>query len=257
MNDFVDDLFGLKGKVAIVTGGGSGLGHGYSVNLAKAGATVVVFGRKLEPLTKTVNEITAAGGNAIAMQGDITKVSEIESTMKTIVEQFGRLDILVNNAGTEIAEPVFDVTEEHFQTILDVNLKGTYMAAKTAAKYMKEQKSGKIVNIASLGSFIGLAESTVYCCSKGAVVQFTKALSLELAPFGVNVNAIAPGYFLTEMTRPFFEDEKHSAWILDRIPLKKVGTEDDLAGTAVFLSSKASDYITGQTLIVDGGWLAG
>lgn len=257
MKGFTGNLFGLEGKAAMVTGGGSGLGHGYSINLAKAGAAVICFGRKEEALNKTVNEIKDFGGNAIAMTGDVSKTADLEETMKTIVSRYGALDILVNNAGTEIAEPVFDVTEEHFQSIMDINLKGTFFAAKTAANYMKEKKSGKIINIASLGSFIGLAESTVYCCSKGAVAQFTKALSLELAPYQIQVNAIAPGYFLTEMTKPFFEDEKHSAWILERIPLGKIGTEEDLAGTAVFLSSKASDYMTGQTLIVDGGWLAG
>ncbi len=257
MMSFTKDLFGLKGKVAMVTGGGSGLGHGYSVNLARAGAAVACFGRSLEPLERTVKEIKEEGGEAIALPGDITEVSQIEEAMSAIVNKYGKMDILINNAGTEIAEPVCEVTEEHFAEIIDVNVKGTFMAAKIAAKYMKEQKAGKIINIASLGSFIGLAESTVYCCSKGAVMQFTKALSLELAPFQIQVNAIAPGYFLTEMTKPFFEDEKHSAWILERIPLGRIGTEEDLAGTAIFLSSKASDYITGQTFIVDGGWLAG
>jgi NAD(P)-dependent dehydrogenase (short-subunit alcohol dehydrogenase family) len=256
MKSFRDELFELEGKIAFVTGGGKGLGHGYSVNLAKAGATVICFGRSLEPLEKTVKEITNFGGKAMVIQGDITQLKSIESAMEKVVSIYGQIDILVNNAGTEIPEMIFDVTEDHFEKIMDVNIKGTYMAAKVAAGYMREQKSGKIINIASLGSFIGLAESTVYCCSKGAVMQFTKALSIELAPYNIQVNAIAPGYFLTEMTKPFFEDEKHSAWILERIPLNRIGTEDDLAGTAIFLSAKASDYMTGQTLIVDGGWLA-
>lgn len=251
------NLFDLSGKTALVTGGGSGLGHGYSVNLASAGAHVVVFGRHLEPLEKTVEEIRAAGGSAEAMTGDITDLQSIHDTVKKVVDRHGSIDIVVNNAGTEIAEPVFEVTEEHFDTIVRVNLKGTFMMAKECAGYMAKQKSGKIINICSLGSFIGLRTSTVYCSTKGAVLQFTKALALELSPYGVQVNAIAPGYFMTEMTRPFFEDPVHGAWIKEHIPLGRVGTEDDLAGTVIFLASKASDYITGQTILVDGGWMAG
>lgn len=251
------ELFSLKGKVALVTGGGSGLGHGYSVNLAKAGAFVVVFGRREAPLLETVQEIKENGGDAVAVTGDITSISSIEETVKKIVTEYGTIDILVNNAGTEIAEPVFEVTESHFDTIMSVNIKGTYMMAKEAAKYMAEKKAGKIINIASLGSFIGLADSTVYCSSKGAVMQFTKALAVELAKYNIQVNAIAPGYFMTEMTKPFFDDPDHGSWIKERIPLGYVGTEDDLAGTAIFLASKASDYITGQTILVDGGWMAG
>lgn len=246
----------MTGKTAIVTGGGNGLGHGYSISLAKAGATVIVLGRNEINLKATVEEIRAFGGNAFPVQCDVSKVYDIKDTMTSIIGQFGKIDILVNNAGTEIAEPVFDVTEEHFDTIMDVNIKGTYMMAKEAAAYMAKEKSGKIINIASLGSFIGLADSTVYCSSKGAVVQFTKALAIELAKFNIQVNAIAPGYFLTEMTKPFFEDEKHSAWIKNRIPLGYVGTEAELAGTVIFLASRASDYITGQTILVDGGWMA-
>lgn len=251
------DLFDLRGKVALVTGGGSGLGHGYSVNLAKAGALVIVFGRKEGPLQKTVEEIEKAGGKAEALTGDITDFASIEKTVEYIVKTYGHIDILVNNAGTEIAEPLFDVTEEHFDTIISVNLKGTYMMAKEAAKYMAEQKSGKIINIASLGSYIGLQDSTVYCSSKGAVMQLTKAFAVELAKYNIQVNAIAPGYFLTEMTKPFFDDPEHGTWIKERIPLGYVGTENELAGIAIFLAAKASDYITGQTILVDGGWMAG
>ena len=251
------ELFDLNGKVAIVTGGGSGLGHGYSINLAKAGATVYMFGRSEKPLKETADEIAAFGGTAYACIGDITSTTDIADTVKNVYDKEGHIDILVNNAGTEIAEPFLSVTEEHFDTIMGVNIKGTYMMAKEVAAYMTKQKSGKIINIASLGSYIGLADSTVYCSSKGAVVQFTKAIAIELAKYNIQVNAIAPGYFMTEMTRPFFEDEDHSKWIKERIPLGYVGTEADLAGTVIFLASHASDYVTGQTILVDGGWMAG
>lgn len=251
------DLFDLGGKVAVITGGGSGLGHGYSVNLAKAGAVSVMIGRREGPLQETKKEIEAFGGKADFFLADVSNRADIRRCVDEIYEKYGKIDILVNNAGTEIAEPVWDVTEEHFDKIISVNLKGTYMTAQAVAEKMALKKSGKIINIASLGSFIGLQDSTVYCSSKGAVMQLTKALAIELSKDGINVNAIAPGYFMTEMTKGFFEDEKHGGWIRSRIPLGYVGTEDELAGTVIFLASKASDYITGQTIIVDGGWMAG
>lgn len=247
-------LFDLAGKTAVVTGAGRGLGHGYAVNLARAGAKVACIGREKESLLSTVRDIVKAGGTASAFVCDIADADNREIAVSEIIGTFGGIDILINNAGTEIAEPFEKVTEEHFDKIMSVNIKGTYMMTQTVSKHMKN--GGKIINIASLGSYIGLSGSTVYCCSKGAVSQFTKALAVELAGRKIQVNAIAPGYFLTEMTAGFFEDEKHSAWISDRIPLGRIGTEDDLAGTVVFLSSAASDYITGQTVIVDGGWLA-
>jgi 2-deoxy-D-gluconate 3-dehydrogenase len=164
--------------------------------------------------------------------------------------------VVVNNAGTEIAKDADDVLESDFDTIIGVNLKGTYFVAQAAAKVMKARKAGKIINIGSLGSQIGLAGSTVYCSSKGGVLLFTRALAIELAPHNVQVNAIGPGYFRTPMTEPFFQDPAHNEWIANRIPAGRVGTTDDLAGTVVFLASKASDYITGQIIYVDGGWLA-
>lgn len=251
------ELFNLQGKAALVTGGGSGLGHGYAINLAKAGATVYVFGRNGDRLCSTVDEITALNGTGYSCVGDITDSDDIANAVRMVYEREGHIDILVNNAGTEIAEPFLTVTEEHFDTIMNVNIKGTYMMAKEVASYMAKQGYGKIINIASLGSYIGLADSTVYCSSKGAVAQFTKAAAVELAKYNIQVNGIAPGYFMTEMTRPFFEDETHSKWIKERIPLGYIGTEDELAGTVIFLASKASDYITGQTILVDGGWMAG
>lgn len=253
----MNDMFDLKGKNALVTGGGLGLGHGYSVNLAAAGAHVTVFGRKPEPLESTVAEIRNAGGKADFIIGDITDHSSICNAINETESRWGALDILVNNAGTEIAEPFLNVTEKHFDRIMAVNIRGTYMMTLEAAKKMKERRSGKIINIASLGSFIGLRESTVYCSSKGAVMQFTKAAALELAQYHIQVNAIAPGYFVTEMTKPFFDDPEHNAWICGKIPAGYPGTEKDLAGTVIFLASSASDYITGQTILVDGGWMAG
>lgn len=249
-------IFDLSGKIAVVTGAGQGLGQGYAVNLAKAGATVICFNRSREKTEATLKLIAATGGKGAACYGDVTDVNSCRDALRDVKQQYGHIDILVNNAGMEIAEPIDQVTPEHFDSIMTVNIKGSFFMAKEAANYMAKQGSGKIINIASLGSYIGLAGSTVYCASKGAVLQFTKALAIELADKNIQVNAIAPGYFRTSMTEPFFQDAEHCAWINQRIPLGRPGTSDDLAGTVIFLASSASDYITGQTIIVDGGWLA-
>jgi len=250
------DLFDLKGKVALVTGAGQGLGRGYALDLSKAGATIICFNRNLELAKETAQMVEKAGGKAKAVAGDVTDLDGIKKTISSIIGEFGHIDILVNNAGTEIPEGIFDVTPEHFDSIVAVNLKGTYFMAQEVARYMVRQGSGKIINIASLGSYIGLAESSVYCCTKGGVQLFTKTLAIELAKNNIQVNAIAPGYFRTSMTEPFFQDPKHNEWINERIPLGRIGTTDDLAGTVIFLASAASNYITGQTIVVDGGWLA-
>ena len=252
----INELFGLQGKIAMITGAGQGLGQGYAINLAKAGCTCVCTDLSVERLSDTVAVIKEQGGKALALEMNVTERSSIQSALNTVMEEYGSIDIVVNNAGTEIAEPFLQVTPEHYDAIMGVNHKGTFFVMQEAAKYMKKQGNGKIINIGSLGSFIGLADSSVYCSSKGAVVQLTKTAAIELAPYNIQVNAIAPGYFLTTMTKPFFEDDAHREWIENRIPLGKVGTTDDLAGTVIFLASNASNYITGHVLIVDGGWLA-
>jgi len=254
--DIINELFSLRGKTALVTGAGHGLGRGYALCLARAGAAVGCFGRNADALEETVHKIRAEGFKASAIVGDITRQTDIDFAVNQMEAFFGGIDILVNNAGTESPAPFVEVREEDFDSIMSVNIKGVYRMCQTAVKSMRVRGAGKIINIGSLGSYIGLAGSTVYCCSKGAVIQLTKSLAIELAPYSINVNAIAPGYFRTAMTEPFFQDPAHAEWILNRIPLGRVGTEKDLMGTAIFLAGPASDYITGQTVIVDGGWLA-
>jgi len=249
-------LFNLDGKVAVVTGASRGLGRGFAKALAEAGALTICMARSVPDLEVTAAQIREAGGKAEVWQVDVASPSEIQTAFDHIVERYGRLDILVNNAGTEIPKEVFDVTEQDFDTIMGTNLRGLYFAAQAAARHMVRQGSGKIINLGSLASQIGLAGATVYSASKGGVLQFTRALAVELARKNVQVNAIGPGYFRTDMTEPFFQDPEHREWIENRIPMGRIGTPEDLAGTVVFLASPASDYVTGQIIYVDGGWLA-
>ncbi|BBN97561.1 SDR family NAD(P)-dependent oxidoreductase [Sporolactobacillus terrae] len=250
-------LFRIKGKTALVTGAGRGLGRGYAIALGRAGCKCICVGRSLDDLIETKQIIEQEQGDAEAVVLDVTQFNRLKAAVDQIEECFGAIDVLVNNAGTEIAEPFLEVTEDHYDAIMDVNLKAVFFLTQAAAGKMKTRKQGKIINIGSLGSVIGLPGSSVYCSSKGAITQLTKTAALELAPYGIQVNAIFPGYFLTEMTQPFFNDPEHKAWIENKIPLGRIGTADDLVGTLLFLAAPASDYITGQSLSVDGGWTAG
>ncbi len=250
----VSKLFDLDGRVALVTGAAQGLGRGYAQALASAGALAICMDR--DQPEETVALIRDAGGKAEPCQVDISRPAGVQAAIDGIVSNYGRLDILVNNAGTEIEKNFLEYSEQEYDTIMGTNLRGLFFASQAAARYMAKQRSGKIINQGSLGSQIGLAGSTVYCATKGGVLLFTKALAIEMAPFNVQVNAIGPGYFRTSMTEPFFQDPEHRQWIENRIPAGRVGTNDDLAGTVVFMASPASDYITGQIIYVDGGWLA-
>lgn len=251
------NIFDVSGKVVLITGAGSGLGEGYALTFGEAGATVICAGRNKERLDKTVREIEMNGGKARAFRTDVTDIASIRALVAAIVDDYGRIDVLVNNAGYENIQPFTEVTPEVYDVIMNVNLKGVFFAAQEVAKAMKRTGGGKIINIGSLGSFIGLAESSVYCATKGGVIQLSKTMALELGEFHIQVNCLAPGYFITPMTQPFYDDPKHREWIEGRIPLHQWGTPLDLAGPVLFLASAASDYITGETIKVDGGWLAG
>lgn len=248
-------FFDVSGKVVVVTGAGTGLGEGYAMAFGRADCTVICVGRTQSSLDHVVAAIQEEGGTAAAYSVDVTDATAVNQMMDSVVATYGGIDVLVNNAGTEIVQPFLEVTPENFDTIMGVNIRGVYFMAQAVARAMKE-KGGKIINIGSLGSYIGLDESSVYCTSKGAVIQLTKTLAIELAKYNIQVNVIAPGYFVTPMTQPFYDDAQHRSWIEGRIPAGRWGTTDDLAGPALFLASHASDYVTGQTIIVDGGWLA-
>lgn len=252
----VREMYSVEGKVAVVTGAARGLGEGYACGLAEAGAIVICAGHHIGGVEKTAASIRKSGGKAEAWLVDVSDAAGVNAAFQAIVAKYGHLDILVNNAGVEDVAPFLNVTEAQYDKIMGVNLKGTFFAAQAAARIMKGQKSGKIVNIGSLGSAIGLAESSVYCGTKTGVMGITRTMAIELARDNIQVNAVGPGYFRTQMTEPFFQDPEHKKWIEERIPVGRIGTAEDLLGTVIFLCSSASDYVTGQMIYVDGGWLA-
>lgn len=250
------NLFDVSGKVVLITGAGSGLGEGYAQAFGESGATVLCAGRNKDRLEDTVRKITESGGTARAFTVDVTNLDSIKALAAAVEAEYGRIDVLVNNAGYENIQPFLEVTPQVYDDIMNVNLKGVFFVAQEVARVMKDHGGGKIINIGSLGSYIGLAESSVYCSTKGGVVQLTKTMAIELGPYNIQVNCLAPGYFITPMTQPFYDDPEHRQWIESRIPLHQWGTTLDLAGPALFLASAASDYVTGVTIQVDGGWLA-
>ena len=250
------NLFDVSGKVVLITGAATGLGEGYAHIFAESGCKVACADIQFEKVCQTAEDICAQVFEAKAFEVDVTSQKSIRKMAAEILETYGRIDVLVNNAGVEHIEPFTDVSEEHYDFITSVNLKGVFFVAQEIAKIMKKQGGGKIINIGSLGSYIGLAESSVYCTTKGGVIQMSKTMSIELGPDNIQVNCVAPGYFITPMTQPFYDDAEHRAWIESRIPLHNWGTVKDLAGPMLFLASDASNYVTGATIKVDGGWLA-
>lgn len=253
----LDDLnFSLAGRVALVTGGGRGLGRGIALALAKAGADVAVLARTPGELEEAVDAIRKQDGRAIAIQASVAERPQIEAAVKQVVDEFGRFDILVNAAGVQLRKPALEVTEDDWDTIFAVNLRGVFFSCQAGARAMLDHGGGRIINITSLTAVIGLPLIAPYVASRGGVSQLTKALAVEWAQYGVRVNAIGPGRFRTSMTEELFVDAEVRDSFMRLIPQNRAGTPEDLAGAAVFLASDASSYVTGQTIYVDGGWLA-
>ena len=248
------DQFKLDGRVALVTGASAGLGQAIAIALAEAGADVACHGNSRSPAA-TCAEVSKTGRAAFAVTGDLAKSDTPQKLIDDTLNKFGRLDILVNNAGTIRRAPAVDYAEADWATVIQVNLSAVFRLSQLAGRQMIAQGKGKIVNIASLLSFQGGITVPAYAASKGGVAQLTKALSNEWAGKGINVNAIAPGYMRTDNTRALQQDETRNRQILERIPAGRWGEPADLAGAAVFLSSAASDYVNGEVLVVDGGWM--
>ncbi|GAX89009.1 glucose 1-dehydrogenase [Effusibacillus lacus] len=248
-------LFDLSGKTALVTGGGRGLGRGIALALAEAGADVAVVSRSKEELENVCQEMSKFSVRTFYQNMDIRDTEEMKSFVAKVVEEQGTVDILVNAAGVNIRRPFLEISESDWDFVMDVNLKSVFLTSQIVLPYMRKQQSGRIINIASLTSEIGMKDIAAYCASKGGVSQITKAMAVEFAEEGILVNAIGPGYYKTKLTEPVFNDDAKRDWILSRIPMRRTGEANDLAGVAIFLASPASDYITGQTIYVDGGWL--
>ncbi|OPX04303.1 SDR family NAD(P)-dependent oxidoreductase [Geobacillus sp. LEMMY01] len=248
--------FRLDGKVALVTGGSRGIGLAMACALAVHGADVVIASRKAVDLKKATEDMAGQGISLSWVQADVTDKESVQHMVNCVVEQHGRLDILVNNAGMNIRKPLIDIEEDDWNQVLNTNLKGIFLVGQAAAKQMIQQRSGKIINISSIFGGVGMPFQTSYAASKGGINQLTKVWASELAPYNINVNAIAPAYIRTPMTSAWLEDEERYRDIVKSTMLNRVGEPEDVAGPVVFLASDAANYITGHILYVDGGWTA-
>ena len=241
----------LNGKVALVTGGAQGIGKAVALMLAHHGADVIVADVNLEKAQETAKEVEATGRGAMAVKVDITRLNDVEQMVESAIARFGKVDILINNAGIARDKLILRMTEEDWDAVLDVNLKGTFHCTKTVIKHMSKQRSGKIVNIASVVGEMGNAGQANYSASKAGVIGLTKTVAREFAQRGINVNAIAPGYIQTPMTDVLPDKAKEELKRL--IPMERLGQPEDVAHAVLFLVSEASSYITGQVLNVNGG----
>jgi NAD(P)-dependent dehydrogenase (short-subunit alcohol dehydrogenase family) len=250
-------LFDLTGRVAIVTGGSKGLGAAMAEGLASAGADLALVSRNRPDGAEVANRIASDyGRRAIALAADVANPADVQSMTASVIDEYGRVDILINSAGINIRGPIEELTYEQFRQVQQINVDGTWLCAKAVIPHMKQAGYGRIVNLASTLGLVGLANRTPYTSSKGAVVQMTRALGLELAPHGVTCNAICPGPFLTPMNLPIADTEEAKKFIIGAVALNRWGRLEEIQGAAIFLSSDASSYMTGSLVTVDGGWTA-
>ncbi|MFZ1141825.1 MAG: glucose 1-dehydrogenase [Candidatus Sulfotelmatobacter sp.] len=255
MNETVTNqgLFDLSGRVAIVTGTSRGLGQGFALALARAGADLVLTSRNRASLSAFEQEFKALGRHAISLELDVRDQKSIERMASSAEDAFGHLDILVNNAGCNIRKPAIDVTWNDWNQILDTNLRGSFFVAQAVARRMITRRYGRIVNVGSVTSVAGYAGLAPYGASRGGIRQLTMSLADDWGQYGITVNCLAPGWFRTEQNKILYEDKEWVEYLCDRIPLKRPGEPPDLDAAVVFLAAESSRYITGQTLLVDGG----
>lgn len=251
------EKFSLAGKVAAVTGSSRGIGRAIAEGLASAGAAVVVNGRDPQTIQAVASAIAAAGGSSLAVTADVSKTADVDRLIQTAADRFGRLDIIVNNAGiSPYFKPAENMTEAEWDEVMAVNLKGVFLCCQAAGRIMIAQKSGRIINISSIGGSIALPRLIAYCAAKGAIDQITHVLAVEWAPYGICVNAIAPGFVETDLTHGLRDSPTHRDALVRQTPLGRIGKPEEIVGAAIYLASDAASYVTGQILYVDGGWLA-
>ncbi len=246
-------LFDLTGKVAIVTGASRGLGQYFARALARAGADLVITSRKLAALESFKTEIEDLGPKALPLELDVRDFDSIRHMVEAAHARYGKIDILVNNAGCNVRKPAVDVTWDDWNLVVDTNLRGSFFVAQAVARKMLPRRQGRIINIGSVTCVAGYAGLTPYCASRGGVKQMTMSLAADWGPHGITVNCLAPGWFKTAQTAVLYDNQEWLDYLVDRIPLGRPGQPADLDGAVVFLASDASQYITGQTLLVDGG----
>ena len=250
-------LFDLTGKVALVTGASRGLGHTFARALARAGADVAITSRTVESLRGVQHEIEDLGRRAFPCELDVRQERSIRQMTDAVIEVFGKVDILVNNAGCNVRKKAVEVTWDDWNLILDTNLRGAFFVAQSVAAHMIPRRFGRIVNVGSVTSLFGFAGLGPYGASRGGIRQLTMSLAADWGPHGITVNCLAPGWFRTEQNKVLYEDPEWVSYLVERIPLNRPGRPQDLEGPIVFLASEASEYITGQTILVDGGITTG
>lgn len=250
------EQFSLKGKSGIVTGGGTGLGKGIAAAVVQAGAAVLIAGRRKEVLEETAKELNGFGEPVVPFRADLTKMEDIPKIVEKTVKEFGKIDFLFNNAGIGRIAPVEEFSEEHWDLVILTNLKGPFFLAQAVAKIMiAAKRPGSIINTSSIMAFISKKDNPAYVASKGGISQVTKSMANGWAKYGIRVNAIGPGWFVTELTERLHENKERYEELTSRIPMGRWGKPEELGGVAVFLASDASSYVTGQTIVVDGGFL--